>query len=139
MFCSTHIKIDSQIPRSDTTSADLSNLIIQLAHEIVQYISAQLKKGCKNGERVTNSQNIRLELHSADSHSLTMTGVKLVMQSDVKGPPSFRGDSTDKLSFHKWEEQIDIYLRKRGVPTGEQAQKIMSKLRGRARKIRDCS
>ncbi|KAL1268822.1 hypothetical protein QQF64_034185 [Cirrhinus molitorella] len=64
-----------------------------------------------------------------------MTGVKLVMQSDVKEPPSFRGDGTDKLSIHEWEEQIDVYLRKRGVPTGEQAQEMMSRLIGRARDI----
>lgn len=84
---------------------------------------------------MTSSQNVGLEPLCADPHSLTMNGVKLVMQSDVKEPPSFRGDSTDKLSIHEWEEQIDLYLRKRGVPTGEQAQEIMSRLGGRARDI----
>lgn len=101
VFCSTHIKTDSQVPRSDTTSTDLSNLITHLAHEIGQSIAAQLKKGSENEERVTNSQNVGLEPPSADSHSLTMTGVKLVMQPDVKELPSFRGDSTDKLSIHE--------------------------------------
>lgn len=134
VFCSTRIKTDNQVHRSDTTSSDLSNLITLLAHEIGQSIAEQLKKGNEN-ERMTNSQNLGLEPHPADSHSLTMTGVKLVMQPDVKEPPSFCGDSTDKLSIHEWEEQIDIYLIKRGVPTGEQAQEIMSRLGGRARDI----
>lgn len=127
--------MDRQVSKSDTTSADLCNLITQLAHEIGQSISAQLMKGSENEERMTSSQNVGLEPLSADPHSLTMTGVKLVMQSDVKEPPSFRGESTDKLSIHEWEEQIDLYLRKRGVPTGEQAQEIMSRLGGRVRDI----
>lgn len=92
-------------------------------------------KGNEKEEKVTNSQSVGLEPPSADSHSLTMTGVKLVMQTDVKELPSFRGDGTDKLSIHEWEEQIDVYLRKRGVPTREQAQEMMSRLGGRARDI----
>ncbi len=92
-------------------------------------------KGNEKEEKVTNSQSVGLESLSADSNSLTMTGVKLVMQSDVKEPPSFRGDGTYKLSIHEWEEQIDVYLRKRGVPIGEQAQEMMSRLLGRARDI----
>ncbi len=135
VFCSTRIKTDHQVPRSDTTSTDLSYLITQLAHEIGQSISAQLMKGNEKEEKVTNSQSVGLESLSTDTNSLTMTGVKLVMQSDVKEPPSFRGDGTDKLSIHEWEEQIDVYLRKRGVPIGEQAQEIMSRLGGRARDI----
>ncbi|KAL1252258.1 hypothetical protein QQF64_020054 [Cirrhinus molitorella] len=135
VFNSTRIKTDRQVPNSDTTSTDLSYLITQLAHEIGQSISAQLKKGNEKEGIVTNSQSVGLEPPSADSHSLTMTGVKLVMQCDVKEPPSFRGDGTDKLSIHEWEEQIDVYLRKRGVPTGEQAQEMMSRLGGRARDI----
>jgi len=50
VFCSTRIQTDRQVPKSDTTSADLSNLITQLAHEIGQSISAQLKKGSENEE-----------------------------------------------------------------------------------------
>ncbi|KAL1268812.1 hypothetical protein QQF64_034175 [Cirrhinus molitorella] len=135
VFSSTRIKTDRQVPNSDTTSTDLSYLITQLAHEIGQSISAQLKKTNEKEGIVTNSQSVGLEPPSADSHSLTMTGVKLVMQSDVKEPPSFRGDGTDKLSIHESEGQIDVYLRKRGVPTGEHAQEMMSRLGGRARDI----
>lgn len=135
VFCSTRIKTDHQVPRSDTTSPDLSYLITQLAHEKGQSISAQLMKGNENEEKVTNSQSAGLEPPLADSHSLTTAGVKLVMQSNMKEPPSFRGDGTDKLSIHEWEEQIDVYLRKRGVPKGEQAQEMMSRLGGRARDI----
>lgn len=132
---STRIKTDCQVPRSDTPSTDLSHLITQLAHEIGQSISAQLCKGNEKGDKVSNNSNVGLETPSAESHSLNMTGVKLVMHSDVKEPPSFRGDGTDKLSIHEWEEQIDVYLRKRGVPKGEQAQEMISRLGGRARDV----
>ncbi len=61
VFCSTRLKTDHQVPRSDTTSTDLSYLITQLAHEIGQSISAQLMKGNEKEEKVTDSQSVGLE------------------------------------------------------------------------------
>jgi hypothetical protein len=61
--------------------------------------------------------------------------MNLVMQSDVREPPCFRGDGSDKYSVHEWEELMDVFLRKRGLPVIEQSQEIMSKLMGSARDI----
>ncbi|KAL1268818.1 hypothetical protein QQF64_034181 [Cirrhinus molitorella] len=68
-------------------------------------------------------------------NSFLLNLLEKVMQSDVKEPPSFRGDGTDKLSIHESEGQIDVYLRKRGVPTGSMLREKMSRLGGRARDI----
>jgi hypothetical protein len=59
--------------------------------------------------------------------------MKLVVQSDVRETPCFRGEGSDKYSVHEWEELMDAYLRKRGVSVIEQSQEIMSKLLGRGR------
>ncbi|KAK0150690.1 hypothetical protein N1851_008202 [Merluccius polli] len=64
-----------------------------------------------------------------------MTGVKLVMKTDVKEPPYFRGDGTDKHTVHEWEEMMSVYLNKSGVPPQEYSQEIMSRLMGKARDI----
>jgi len=64
-----------------------------------------------------------------------LTGAKLVLQSDVKEPPVFRGDGSDKNTVCEWEELMDVYLRKRASPLKEQYAEIMSKLMGKAKDI----
>ena len=46
---------------------------------------------------------------------MNLTGVTLVMKTDVKEPPYFRGDGTDRHTVHDWEEMMSVYLNKRGV------------------------
>lgn len=57
------------------------------------------------------------------------------MQSDVKEPPCFRGDGSDKLSVCKWEELMDTYLQKTGIPLAEQYQEILCRLMGKAKDL----
>lgn len=64
-----------------------------------------------------------------------MTGVELVMQSEAKEPPAFRGDGTDKFSVHEWEDLMDTYLWKRGIPVLEHYNEILSRLMGKAKDI----
>ena len=62
---------------------------------------------------------------------MNITGVTLVMKTDVKEPPYFRGDGTDRHTVHEWEEMMSVYLNKRGVPPQEYSMEIMSRLMGR--------
>ncbi|KAI5620950.1 hypothetical protein C0J50_19553 [Silurus asotus] len=57
------------------------------------------------------------------------------MQSDAKEPPVYRGDSSDKLGVREWEELMDRYLRKRGIPMEEHHQEILSRLMGKAKDL----
>jgi len=57
------------------------------------------------------------------------------MQSEAKEPPVFRGDGTDKFSVHEWEDLMDTYLRKRGIPMLEHHHEILSRLMGKAKDI----
>ncbi|RXN35218.1 serine arginine-rich splicing factor 3 isoform X1 [Labeo rohita] len=57
------------------------------------------------------------------------------MQSDAKEPPVYRGDSSDKFGIREWEELMDTYLRKRGIPLAEQHQEILSRLMGKAKDV----
>jgi dsDNA-binding SOS-regulon protein len=47
----------------------------------------------------------------------------------------YRGDGSDKLSVHEWEELMFTYLRRRHVELGEQHQEMLSRLMGKARDI----
>lgn len=120
----------------DHSNADLSNLITQLAQQIGQSISDQLKKSSERNEcPEVQKRSIGTSQVLMESPSLNLTGMKLVMKPDVKAPPCFRGDGSDKLSVHEWEELMDVYLRKKGVPLAEQADEVMSNLMGRAKDV----
>ncbi len=100
---------------------DLSSLISELAEKLGQSITAQLRSDrntqCGNSEQPTE---------------MTLSNVKLVMQSDVKEPPIFRGDGSDKLTVQEWENLMSLYLRKRAIPIHEQSQEILDRLMGKA-------
>ncbi|KAK6488047.1 hypothetical protein HHUSO_G9392, partial [Huso huso] len=120
----------------DMTNPEIGDLITQIAQQIGQSISAQLRRDNKGREgRSTQAQSIGADQPLTDSPLLNLTGVKLVMQSDVKEPPCFRGDGSDKHLVHEWEELMEVYLRKRGVPVQEQSQEIISRLMGKAKDI----
>lgn len=144
-FCSTRVteQTPSQLRSNPlSVSPDLNdaawyNLITHIAQEVGQtIISAQSGERC--GEReASNAQTKSLGAGQSFSEapSLNLTGVKLVMQSEVREPPVFRGDVTDKFSVHEWEDLVDTYLRKRGLPVSEHHHEILSRLMGKAKDI----
>lgn len=140
-FCSTRIMGqaashgDTHSALPDTSDLALNNLITHIAQQVGQTIREQLRGEC--GERdvgATQAQSSTGQLPS-DSTYLNLTGAKLVLQSDVREPPVFRGDGSDKNTVCEWEELMEVYLRKRAIPLREQHAEIMSKLMGRAKDI----
>ena len=131
----THMPTDSLSAIPDVSNPALSQLITQIALEVGHSISAQLKgKSQTNEGSQVRVQNPGTGQSLVDS-TLNLTGVKLVMQSDVREPPVYRGDGSDKHSVHEWEELMDTYLRKRSIQLGEQHQEMLSRLMGKAKDI----
>lgn len=71
----------------------------------------------------------------SDATYLNLTVTKLVLQSDVREPPIFRGDGSDKNTVCEWEELMEMYFRKQATSLIEQYSDIMSKLMGKAKDI----
>lgn len=133
MFCSTRAEVSPcglQTPQV-TSHADLGNLITELANEIGQSITAQFQCEKREGESVSaefvKSEHVPPELN--------LSGMKLVMQSDVKEPPVFRGDSSDGCSVREWVGMVEIYRAKRNTPTHLRSQEILARLMGKAKDI----
>ncbi|KAK0138964.1 hypothetical protein N1851_024508 [Merluccius polli] len=57
------------------------------------------------------------------------------MQLDVKEPPVFRGDNSDKCSVREWVEIVEMYFVKRNIPAHQQSQDILARLMGKARDV----
>lgn len=123
-------------PSPGVNTTDIGHLITQLAHQIGENIASQLNKFAHTQQRQPTPSFNTPSLNMGQGQSdLNMTGVKLVMKTDVREPPYFRGDGTDKHTVHEWEEIMDVYLKKRGVPPQEYSQEILSRLMGKARDI----
>lgn len=143
-FCSTRIvgqaasspKQNATFPdNSATADPGLDNLITQIAQQVGLTIRDHLKGGFGESDgRATQSHPGAGQLPH-DSTYLNLTGAKLVLQSDVREPPIFRGEGSDKTTICEWEEIMKLYLRKRAIPMEEQHSEIMSRLMGKAKDI----
>ena len=105
------------------------NLITHIAQQVGQtMMSAQLKGvGEEKKSSGTHNESTGAGQSFSGTAPLNLTGVRLVMQSDVRQPPIFRGDESDKHSVHDWEEFMNTYLRKRCIPLEDHYQEIMTK------------
>ncbi|XP_054880620.1 uncharacterized protein LOC129355094 [Poeciliopsis prolifica] len=143
-FCSTRVvenvsssvEYDGAVP-DDSVSADppLSDLITSIAQQVGQSIMDRLKGECGEGSVKGLQSQSSVGQSQSEPTYLNLTGAKLVLQPDVKEPPTFRGDGSDKYTVGEWEELMKIYFRKRGTPTNEQNTEILSKLMGKAKDI----
>lgn len=110
---------------------DLSTLISELANQIGQSIADKLKDDKNVSESVLTGP-----CHSEQKPSeLNLSGVKFIMQSDVREPPVFRGDGSDKCSVREWVDMVERYLMKRNVPKHQQSQEILARLMGKAKDV----
>lgn len=130
-FCSTRVPSCELQPSQTASNVELSTLISELANQIGQSIAAQVQ-----GDK-RDSESVSTEVHKSEQRpsELNLSGVKLVMQSDVKEPQIFRGDNSDKCSVHEWVEMMELYLLKRDTPTHNQSQEILARLMGKAKDV----
>lgn len=120
--------MSSGFPATDDPA--LNNLITHIARQVGETIRDQLKGECDiSGAQVPSSA----DQPSCNLNYPNLTGTKLVLQSDVKEPPTFRGDGSDRNTVREWEELMEVNLWKCDLT--EQYSEIMSKLAGKAKDI----
>lgn len=142
-FCSTrilghaasHSQGDMPSCFPATNDPALNSLITHIAQQVGQTIRDQLRGECDRNDVSGAQAQSSADQPSSDSTYLNLTGAKLVLQSDVREPPAFRGDGSDKNTVCEWEDLMEVYFRKRGIPLKEQHSEIMSKLMGKPKDI----
>lgn len=145
LLCSTRLVDHGFSPAANTlplavpdiTDPNWQGLIAHIAQQVGQtMLASQKDTGPGTSENINaQRQGLNVSQTFSDIPSLNLTGVKLVMQSEAKEPPVYRGDGSDKLGVHEWEEMMDTYLRKRGIPLSEQYQEILCRLMGNTKDI----
>ena len=121
LFASTR-NVGRAMPSQVEQNPDLSSLIAQLADKIGESITAKLQS-----DKSTQSHRA-----PAQSSETTQSSINVVMHSDARDPPVFRGDGSDKFTVHEWENLMSLYLRKRAIPVNEHSQEILARLMGKA-------
>ncbi|KAL6491554.1 hypothetical protein MHYP_G00018990 [Metynnis hypsauchen] len=131
-------------PMSSTPSASNDNTTQQLL-ELIGELGTQIGDSIVN--RLLASQSPVIQTHSLSSQSsgtpraepssttLDLSRLNVVVKSDVKEPPMFRGDGSDKYNIQEWIEMMETFLHKRGCTSAQQVDEILSHLLGRAKSI----
>lgn len=114
--------VDRAMPSQAEQNPDLGSLITQLAEKLGESIAAKLIS-----DRCAHNTSTPVQ-----PSEMTLPNVKVVMQSDVREPPIFRGDSSDKFTVHEWENLMTLYLKKQAIPVVEHSQEVLAKLMGKA-------
>lgn len=116
-----------------TTTHQLRELIGELGSQIGESIASRLL-ACQPALSSQAPPN-----KSSRAESITATGdtsqISLIVRPDIKGPSMFRGDGTEKYSIHEWIDTVEVYLQKRDLPLGEQAEEVLNHLCGKAKSI----
>ena len=116
-------------PTQVITTEAFSNLITDLAKQIGENITASLST-------MHQRSGAQPEVSGSQPASVDTSQLRVVVQSDAKAPPYFRGDKADMFSIHEWEDMMKCYMRRMDCRTqGDMFELVMSRLTGRARDV----
>lgn len=108
----------------------------QMSNEISNSIKQELFSNTAPGH-----SSPALEHHQCNSATqcgvtaIDASKLNLVLKSQVKEPPYFRGDKTDKCSIFDWVELMRVYLGKKDLQGHKLIGEVVDKLMGRAKDI----
>lgn len=107
----------------------MANFAKQLGSEIGAKIAANISPTAHSGPN-DDASRPQPSLQPPEWSKLN-----LVLKSDIREPPPFRGDGTDRVSVTEWQEMMQVYLNKKGYTVSEQGPEILDRLLGRARDV----
>lgn len=113
--------------------SDLNAVPVNLIHDIVKQIGSSIGQNiitCLESGGFGQNKQTDSTINMSD-----MSKVSLVVKQDVNEPPFFRGDGEEKICVDEWVETVTVCLRKREVPLKDQADEVLTKLKGKARDV----
>lgn len=122
-----------------STPTDSNNNVTQQLRELLGELGNQI--GDSIVSRLLASQNVASPLPTTTSGLtkseplLESSKISLIVRSDIKEPPMFRGDESDKYTVQEWIDVMELYLQKSNCPEAEKADTVLSHLLGRAKSI----
>lgn len=125
-------------PSSETenTLTHLGVMITELGKHIGDTVTARLlsDRDYTRSHTFTHDTDNRSN-HQPQSATVDMSQLNVVLKSEVKDPPTFRGDGTDKCTVSEWAGLMETFLKKKKVAVADRADELLSKLLGRAKDV----
>ena len=127
---STPVNQSDPKPTQVISVEDFGHIITDLAKQIGDNISASLSTMHQPSTILPQSPTSQSPSHT------DLSQLKVVVQSDAKAPPYFKGDHADVFTIHEWEDMMRCYLNRVKCDThAEMFDLIMSRLTGKARDV----
>lgn len=134
--CSSTPKAVSHTGESDNVARELGAMVEELGKHIGDTVTARILSSGRFDEHSHHGVDCgSCSIPGVDNKSLDLSRVNVILHTDVKEPPVFKGDGSEASDISEWVEMMQLYLRKRNFQCADQADEIMSRLRGRARDV----
>lgn len=119
-------------PPHDVVS-QMSDIIKLVGQQVADSIVAHL--GPAHSTPTPNTPVVHNAPTNISAHNMDLSQVQLVPQRKVKEPPTFKGDDTDAVDVHGWEDLMKNYIKRANIRPEQQAEEILIHLRGRAKDV----
>lgn len=120
-------------PQSPMVVSQMSDVIRDVGQLLADSILARL--GPMHTAPTPSISQAQATSTNTSTQSLDLSQVQFVPHRKVKEPPAFRGDSTDAVNVHEWEDLMRGYIKKTNISVEQQAEEILTHLRGRAKDV----
>lgn len=118
------------LPNTGSGEVSMDFIVQQIVHSIGENIAS-----CLESKAIVGHVGDNVMWNACSSRGMDVSGLNLVLKSDIREPVYFRGDGSEKCTMHEWEDMVTVYMRKRGVSVMDQADEVMGRLMGRARDV----
>lgn len=118
----------------DNVAQQLRDLIGELGSQIGDSIVNRLLVS-QTPVATSNPVTVNRVVPESTSAGHSLANVSLIVKPDIREPPMFRGDDSDKCTIQEWIELMELYLHKADCSNKDQVDEILSHLLGRAKNI----
>ncbi|KAK0152244.1 Retrovirus-related Pol polyprotein from transposon 17.6 [Merluccius polli] len=123
---------NSVSPSPDVVS-QMSDIIQHVGQQLADSIVARLSPAFS--PPTPSTPTVHTAPANVSAHSLDLSHVQLAPHRKVKEPPTFRGDDSDTVDVHEWEDLMRDYIKRTNVKPEQQAEEMLIHLRGRAKDV----
>lgn len=129
----TAAPIQVTTPPSSDVVGQMSDIIKQVGQQLADSIVARLSPAHSTPAPITPP--VVSAPTDMSAHGLDLSQVQLVPHRKIREPPTFRGNDTDTVDVHEWEDLMKNYIKMTNVKPEQQAEEILIHLRGRAKDV----
>lgn len=125
--------VDPSTPLLPDVVSQMSDIIRTVGQQLADSVIARLSP--TQAVSTPSTAHMLNAPTNTSTQSLDLSQAQLVPHRKVKEPPTFRGDRTDTVNVCEWEDLMRSYIKKINIRAEQQAEEILTHLRGKAKDV----